>query len=1243
MPYRASAILIVAFMAWALAAPAFSDSIGFDLTPPSFDAAGAGGSRRAVDGLSMPGFSIRTSSGNPALPCKLLYIALPPDADPATVHVAAQPVTVEIPGRHEVQPVPPMATGDGEWEWGSGKQIAQGRNRLVYSADSFYPREQLRVREVGQARNVKIAVVEYWPYAYNPVSGKLRLATARSARLEFGRARTFSGLTADAGVVERPAFLDNPEEAAAWYGTGAREFDAVQQSSAAADYVIITTSSIAGASQAMGDFCNLLRLRGFNVRIATEQDWGGGTANQAAENIRRWLKANYLSLGIRYVLLVGNPDPYNGDVPMKMLWPRRNESCYREAPSDYYYSDLTGNWDLDGDGYSGEMPDDFGTGGVDRIPEVYVGRIPVYGSVADLDRILERIVDYQSGKLTEWSRRIVLPMKPLDSYTPCYQLGENIKRDVVTPLGMQAVRLYDDVYGLSSPAERRPCNPGPVQEEWSAGAGLVLWMTHGSSTSASFVVDSSNCGYVDGLKPSIVFAGSCSNGAPYASNNLAYTLLKQGAISTVAASYVSWYYIGEYDFTNSDSIGGIGYQYAKFLFSGAQSFAEALSNAKLTVPMYVWPNHLVFNLYGDPSVAFDKPAPGAISGRVMDVQGRLVPGALIRTLDGRYTATSQNDGTFLLRSLSSGTVSFSVAADGYQTQRYYEVPVTLGRLTNVNVALDFATPGSLSGHVCDEFGYPIEGAVVDVVELGRSVQSSSTGTYRFVTLPPGSYTIRATKSPYAQFVAHECEVAEGAATERDLTLSLSDGNAIQNGGFEKGFVQGLGVLWRSYASTGYAGVPAIGSDFARLGSASQKITLPASTAQSYAGIYQVGNVVPGCSYSIVAWQRDRFGGAEAKSWDNVICRVGYDLTGGTNPTAATVIWNQYTTPHDVWHSFFCQVKPYSPMVTIFLEGRRVATGNGDDCCAWFDDVSLNGPVQAPPVPLVVVDSRDQSDKESISASWSCASSDLASYEVAVSTTTDETGIVPGGAWMGVETNTSAVRTGLRLSNGDVVRVLVRARNASGAVSRIGCSEPVRIVEDTASPGQARDWPDGTWVRLRSVLVSRMGEGAGCFVETADRGSGIGVAGLKKNIPSMQPGTVVTVVGRLVTSGTVRMVADAEVMQTVTQKPIRPLSMSNVSVGGGSGSYVAQPTRGQRGSAWGSGVNTVGLLVTVVGRVTGVGSRQFVINDGSLPGGLTIRCHNNAGVPRFGQIARVTGIATPDGVDAYAARDVTSLL
>jgi len=571
------------------------------------------GVRQRVERIDIEGFCSSVSSGDPALPCKLIYVALPPDADESTVSLSSSGCdTALLPGTYDVAPVPAITSTDFQ-DFGPAKSVSQGRNSLVYARNAFYPAKHLRVVEVGHLRSWKVAVVEFWPYAYNPTTGKLRVVASERANLTFRR-KSVPPPPPDRLAATMSGFVQNQSEAEAWYGAA---------SSVKPGYAIITTNAIASASTALAEFVNFQSARGFAVKVVTESGWGGGNGSTAAGNIRAWLQLNYQSQAIQYVLLIGGSDPTSGTVPMKMLWPRNWASSYKEAPSDYYYADLTGNWDRDGDGYAGEEPDDFGAGGIDRIPEVYVGRIPYYGSIAELDSILRKTVVYESLAPGPWAKSFLLPMVALDTDTPSYQLGEQIAAAFARPKGLTVDRMYDAGCAVSPPPEHSPSTYDAVQNDWTKGAGLVFWMTHGSQDTATSVFASARCLYLDDSRPAIVYMASCLNGKPEDAANLGYRALAHGSVATLSASRVSWYYLAQTDFSRTDSIGGMGYQYARFLLQSGEPCGKALADARLANPMGIWPNHLVFNLYGDPSLAYILPKPATALTRVADAQNAL--------------------------------------------------------------------------------------------------------------------------------------------------------------------------------------------------------------------------------------------------------------------------------------------------------------------------------------------------------------------------------------------------------------------------------------------------------------------------------------------------------------------------------------------------------------------------------------------------------------------------------------------
>ena len=93
---------------------------------------------------------------------------------------------------------------------------------------------------------------------------------------------------------------------------------------------------------------------------------------------------------------------------MKMTYPRSGAGSYEDSPTDYYYADLTSNWDTDGDGKYGEWSSDISS---KPLHEVLVGRIPVYNAVySTLDSVLAKTIAYNNATDIAWRENILLPM-----------------------------------------------------------------------------------------------------------------------------------------------------------------------------------------------------------------------------------------------------------------------------------------------------------------------------------------------------------------------------------------------------------------------------------------------------------------------------------------------------------------------------------------------------------------------------------------------------------------------------------------------------------------------------------------------------------------------------------------------------------------------------------------------------------------------------------------------------------------
>jgi hypothetical protein len=562
--------------------------------------------------IEAEGCGITGEPGQPLLPHQLDDVALPPDVDWDSLSLVVRDVrTAASPGTFKLRTaVPDQSVAGPASDSGSVPAKETPIARIV---------------EAGQMRKWHLVRVDFWPFQYDPATGQLRVVEQATVELRFTR----TGQAADTTLLADTVLDDvaaerliNYEQARAWYPP------AEQASTTTYDYVIITTNAIETNSTKLASFVTHKQSKGYSVLVVTEDDYGsltGQAPNGREEKVRQWLKNNYVAYSIKYVLLIGNPTPGGTGttaVPMKMCWPRHGAGSDEESPTDYFYADLTGDWNKDGDAYFGEYTGDYGvSGGVNLMPEVYVGRIPFYGSYTDLDNILQKTKDYANAASIDWRKSILLPMSFSAAGYDGAPLAQQMWDDYLNGAGYSRWRQYQQGTGACGPdsiyASDQELRGGTVvRDRWAANDyGIVCWWGHGSATLAYVGYDycwdgtlfsNSQTGSLDDGHPSFVYQCSCLNGYPEDTNNLQYAVLKRGGIATVSASRISWFNTteGYGDFDGSTTNSGIGYEYVKRIVNeltasealyGAKSGMTPNSNTRLM-------NYYDFNLYGDPAI-----------------------------------------------------------------------------------------------------------------------------------------------------------------------------------------------------------------------------------------------------------------------------------------------------------------------------------------------------------------------------------------------------------------------------------------------------------------------------------------------------------------------------------------------------------------------------------------------------------------------------------------------------------------
>lgn len=260
-------------------------------------------------------------------------------------------------------------------------------DETIYNTDEFYPQNIASVVDEGYFDgNKHMVTVAVYPSQYNPVTGNLKSFSTINLTVNYS-----SGLSDNPALVPISRNLDAPEIISTIKSIVANPSQVEQfathtgsimplstysaeDSLPGYEYCIITSRELAPAFKRLVHF---KRQKGIDAGIVCMEDilesslYQDGdlksSINDDAGKLRQYLKDAWQYHNTKYVLLGGKP-PH---VPIR-YGHVYNNSNYNDdkIPTDLYFSDFNGDWDVDGDYYYGEWQDK-----VDFNPELYVGRL----------------------------------------------------------------------------------------------------------------------------------------------------------------------------------------------------------------------------------------------------------------------------------------------------------------------------------------------------------------------------------------------------------------------------------------------------------------------------------------------------------------------------------------------------------------------------------------------------------------------------------------------------------------------------------------------------------------------------------------------------------------------------------------------------------------------------------------------------------------------------------------------------
>lgn len=267
--------------------------------------------------------------------------------------------------------------------------------------------------------------------------------------------------------------------------------------------------------------------------------------------------------------------------------------------------------------------------------------------------------------------------------------------------------------------------------------------------------------------------------------------------------------------------------------------------------------------------------------------------------------------------------------------------------------------------------------------------------------------------------------------------------------------------------------------------------------------------------------------------------------------------------------------------------------------------------------------------QQISASWPAATdpeSGVVEYQYAVGTSPANLGSVIG--WTSAGMNTSVTTTGLTLTSGITYYIGVKALNGAGQWSDTAASDGITAADVVPTIAEVKALQDGAAVRLAGKLASAGFGDHFYFCE----GKLDQISGIRANASAPGDGCLVTVSGILQTVNGERVLTAAEVEDSTGPGAPNALFMINRSVGG---SLMNAYTPGVKGAV---GLNNIGLLISVAGKVKSTGTGFAIVDDGSGEvkvdtSTLVLKTLANS------QWVRITGISATE----QSGSDILSLL
>ena len=393
------------------------------------------------DVIKLPGTHLMGKVGEPALPVKNVYIALPEDAQVTAVELASFEVAA-IPGSYRIYPAQPPVPAKKDAKAGPFVQPKAS----IYDSRQPYPRDIVNYVGTASLGGQKIAMLQVFPVQYLPSGGVLKLYEQIEFRLvtkSIDRPPPWPHRSRTAQLIYDKIYRDlviNPQDIG-------KDAEYPLPPANLLEYLIVTGDEFVSSFQPLAEW----KTQGGIPAAIRTTSWIDANYSGAdlQEKIRNYLKIAHHDSGTVWALLGGD----TWVVPCRYARIEL-ETFDEDIPCDLYYSDLDGNWNYDGDSWFGEPEDS-----LDLLPDIFVGRAPA-NSIQEAQRFVSKVLTYTVTPALGYQTKGLFFAEYMDAQTD-QGIAKDIIMDRYIPEGFgPVVKLYESLGNLNATAVVSSLNGG---------------------------------------------------------------------------------------------------------------------------------------------------------------------------------------------------------------------------------------------------------------------------------------------------------------------------------------------------------------------------------------------------------------------------------------------------------------------------------------------------------------------------------------------------------------------------------------------------------------------------------------------------------------------------------------------------------------------------------------------------------------------------------------------------------------